>query len=157
MNSIMFLLKSIIYYFWGIGLCAMLSLPIQKYVVAGVMETADLCPLQVSSLSPLGNPSTQVSLFSMLKGFNWASGREAGLPAGLRTASVRILGPDYSILDTTAGTEQILWWLGHPAVFLEPLVAAPKAGVHVLNSQPLQLSTFCILWLLTGCQRYPSK
>lgn len=157
MNSIMFLLKSIIYYFWGIGVCAMLSLPIQKYVVADVMETADLCPLQVSSLSPLGNPSTQVSLFSMLKGFNSASGREAGLPAGLRTSSVRILGQTIAFLILQQALNRSWLWLGHPAVFLEPLVAAPKAGVHVLNSQPLQLSTFCILWLLTGFQRYPSK
>lgn len=130
----MFLLKSTIDYFWGIGICAMLSLPIQKYVIAGVMETADLCPLQVSSLSPLGNPFTQLSLFSMLKGFNSASGGKAGLPAGLRTSFVRILGPDYSILDTTTGTEQIMWWLGHPAIFLEPLVAAPKAGVYILKA-----------------------
>lgn len=157
MNSVVFLLKSIIYYFWGTGVCAVFSLPIQKYVVAGVMETADLFPLQVSSLSPLGNPSTQLSLSSTLKGFNSASGGEAGLLAGLRTSSLRILGPNYNILDTIAGTEQILWWLGHAAIFLEPLVAPPKARVHILNSQPLQLSTYCIPWLATGYQRYPSK
>ena len=156
MNSVVVLLKSIIYYFWGIGVCAVFSLPIQKCVVAGVRETADLFPLQ-DSLSPLGNPSTQLSLSCTIYRFNSASGGEAGLLAGLRTSSLRILGPDYNILDTIAGTEQILWWLGHAAVFLEPVAAPPKAGVHILNNQPLQLSTFCIPWLATGCQRYPRK
>lgn len=75
-----------------------------------------------------------VTFFHMLKGFNSASGGEAGLPASLRTSSVRILGPDYKHLIQRTGTARSVWWLGHPAIFLEPLVAAPKAGSIFLKA-----------------------
>ena len=55
-------------------------------------------PHQFSFLSSLENPSTQLSLSSTLEGWNSDSGGEAGLLAGLRTSSLRILGPNFIIL-----------------------------------------------------------